>query len=312
MNPETENRQQWLEVERCPGCESKQIVVIGKLPRQHYNFLGDIIPLREGGISLAECSDCGLYFKTLLPSPGYLTAMFTGKAGTLWDDSYTFQPEKEQIRRMVTSTEFDLLDVGPSNGALLQAFADLPGRRSGLDLFMHPGLVGYLRGEFITGLLDQAELSWSGEPYDVVTAFDVFEHLYNPLQAFRNLDAMLKTGGLVVLETGNVGSAWARKVGPECWYYTNLIEHHVFWRPESIGFHAARHGFEVLDEKEVDHKAWGVRSATYKAKQLLKYAIWWLVPGLYRVLADRFKLDGSIAPLIPYMHDHCYVVLRKL
>jgi len=304
--------QQWLEIDRCPGCDGQEITPRGKLPRQHYNFLGEHIPLPVGGIGLAECKTCGLYFKTVLPSPGYLTAVFAGKAGTVWNDSYAFQPEKDLVRRLITATAFDLLDIGPSNGALLRAFADLPGRRSGLDLFMHPGLADCLRGEFITGLLDQADLTWNGEPYDVVTVFDVFEHFYSPLQAFRNLGKFLKAGGLVMLETGNVGSVWARKVGPERWRYTNLFEHHVFWRPESIRYHAARHGFEVVEVNEVDHKGWGGKSAAYKLKQLLKYAMWRLVPGLYREIAGRLKEDGSIAPQIPFTYDHFSVVLRKL
>jgi len=35
-------------------------------------------------------------------------------------------------------------------------------------------------GEYISGFVDSEDLLLSGEPYDVVTMFDVLEHLYSP------------------------------------------------------------------------------------------------------------------------------------
>ena len=312
MKPEDVKIPHWLHVDRCPGCDGKNISSVGKLPRQHYNFVGEIIPFPEGGINLATCDTCSLLFKTVLPTPDYLTAVFASKAGMTWNDNYSFNKEKELISRLLDNSAFDLLDIGPSNGALLRGFAAMSGRRAGLDVFMHPGLEKSLRGEFITGLLDQPSLEWSGEPYDVVTVFDVFEHLYNPLMAFKNLHELLKSGGTVMLETGNADSAWARRAGPENWRYTNLFEHHVFWKPESIRYHAERNGFKVVEMTDVDHKGWRGKTIAYKVKQYLKYGMWWLTPGLYRVIAERLREDGGIAPHIPRMRDHFLVVLRKL
>ena len=310
-DPDSASGGNWLSVTRCPGCGSTEFSGKGLLPRDYYNFRGEIIKIPREGIGLAECLNCSLVFKTVLPAPDFLTEVIESKAGTVWNDTYDFKSERELIEGFVGSGSFDLLDIGPSNGALLKAFSGLPGKRSGLDIVQHPGLEKHLRGEFIRGLLDDIQLIWDGTQYDVVTVFDVLEHFYQPGKAFSNLGGLLKEGGIVVLETGDTDCFWSRKLGVEQWRYTNLFEHHVFWRPESIQFHANKNGFDVLSIKKTVHKGWKTRSVFNKIKQLLKLVMWLLVPNLYKRIADRLKEDGSISPQVPYTRDHLLVVLKK-
>jgi len=303
---------EWRSLDYCPGCGERGVSGRTALTRDHYNFLGARVPLPQEGVDVVECSSCGLFYKTRVPTPEFLTEVFSSKAGIAWNDSYDFQAEKLKVSELLNASNIDLLDIGPSNGALLRAFSSMTRRRSGLDLFMHPGLSENLQGEFITGLLDEQALEWSGEPYDVITVFDVFEHFYRPSDAFRNLSALLKSGGYVILETGNAASKWAQSAGMDRWRYTNLFEHHVFWSPDSIRYYADMYGFRLVETSEVDHKGWKSKSGLYKARQLLKYAMWKYVPRIYRVIADRLNEDGSIAPQIPYCTDHFSAVLCKL
>jgi 2-polyprenyl-3-methyl-5-hydroxy-6-metoxy-1,4-benzoquinol methylase len=313
MTSDSSPADKWFGIESCPACGDSSRTRRGTLASTAYHFGKTVIPLPAGGISMAECNTCHLVYKTLLPTPAFLAATFENQAGEVWDDDYDFRREKKQIEDTVTKNRFDLLDIGPSNGALLKAFRDISERRSGLDIVQHPGLEKHLQGEFIQGLLDNEQLDWSRQAYDVITAFDVFEHIYNPAAAYRNLHALLKENGIVVVETGNINSYWPDKHGTNRWWYTNLLEHHVFWQPESLEFHANRHGFRILSIEKVRHKSWRNRSLLDKLNKFLALGLWRVSPALYRQLADSLgKPAGAVIPWSPLGKDHVSVIMQKI
>jgi 2-polyprenyl-3-methyl-5-hydroxy-6-metoxy-1,4-benzoquinol methylase len=302
----------WLNVTKCPACSCSEIIDKGFLVGDHYSFGDEIIEYPSDKIGIVECKNCCLFFKKTLPTPYFLAEVITRQAGKVWNDDYNFIFERKFIEKFLNNKiNFDLLDVGPSNGALLNVFSDLSGRRSGLDIVQHPGLEKYLNGEFIHGLLDKENLDWSENPYDVITIYDVFEHFYNPKVAFRNLNILLKVKGLVVLETGNINSYYAKKYGVSKWWYVNLFEHHIFWQPNSIAYHAKKHGFEILYIKETKHKSWRNKTIIHKVKQIMKLILWIISPIFYKKLANKFKKDGVMRPWTSLTNDHFIVVLQK-
>jgi len=313
MTPGSSPSGEWLNIEGCPACGDSRRTSRGALTSKQYHFGKAIIPLPAGGINMAECNTCHLYYKTVLPTPAFLAKTFESQAGEVWDDNYDFLCEKMQIENIVNKNNFDLLDIGPSNGALLKAFRNTSGRRSGLDIVQHPGLEEYLQGEFIHSLIDDKQLEWSRQPYDVITAFDVFEHFYNPAAAFRNLHTLLNRNGIVVIETGDISSHWPGNYGANRWWYTNLFEHHIFWQPESLVFHANRHGFRVLSVAAVRHKSWRSRSILEKLNKALLFGLWRVSPPLYRKLNNtRGKPAEEIIPWSHLGKDHVSVIMQKI
>jgi SAM-dependent methyltransferase len=304
---------EWLSIESCPACGNSGRTSRGALTSKRYHFGKAVIPLPAGGISMTECNTCHLYYKTVLPTPAFLAKTFENQAGEIWNDNYDFLCEKKQIEDFVDKNHFDLLDVGPSNGALLNAFRSTSGRRSGLDIVQHPGLEKHLQGEFIHCLIDDEQLDWSQQPYDVIIAFDVFEHFYNPVMAFRNLHTLLKKNGIIVVETGDISSYWPRHHGANRWWYTNLFEHHIFWQPESLEFHANRHGFRVLSVAAIRHKNCRSRSILERLNMALSFGLWRVSPAVYRKLNDyRGKPAEDIIPWSLLGKDHVSVIMQKI
>jgi len=302
----------WINIENCPACGDSKCTHHGTLTSKLYHFGKAVFPLPASGISIAECNTCRLYYKTVLPTPAFLAEAFENQAGEVWDDDYNFISEKNQIENILKNDHFDLLDVGPSNGALLNAFRNTSGRRSGLDIVQHPGLEKHLQGEFIHCLIDDERLNWGQQPYDVITAFDVLEHFYNPATAFRNLHALLNKDGIVMIETGDISSYWPSKHGANRWWYTNLLEHHIFWQPESIVFHAHKHGFKVLSVAAVRHKSWQSKSILEKLNKTILFDLWRISPTLYRKINDsRGKPTENVIPWSPLTIDHMSIIMKK-
>ncbi|WP_314512081.1 class I SAM-dependent methyltransferase [Xanthocytophaga agilis] len=65
------------------------------------------------------------------------------------------------------------------------------------------------------------------EVFDVITAFDLFEHLYQPNSLINFCKKKLKKEGLLIIFTGNIGSINA-KLAKNKWWYTNYPEHVLF------------------------------------------------------------------------------------
>jgi hypothetical protein len=87
-----------------------------------------------------------------------------------------------------------------------------------------------------------------------VTLFDVLEQLYTPTQAVANFAAFLRPGGLLLIEAGDVESAWPRRFGPQVWWYANLFEHHVFWSELAVRNLFPAADFEVVSVTRKRHK----------------------------------------------------------
>lgn len=306
----TVGEDRWLVRTQCPGCDGTRVDHLGRLATKEYRHGAEVIAMPARPVILLRCRTCGLAFKDVLPSPELLSAAFRRQAGTFWTDAYGYAAEVALIRKLVAGP-IDLLDVGTSSGGLLAALGySLPGRRSALDVVLHPSCRGRVRGEFIVGLLDDPKLEWSRQPYDVVTAFDLLEHVYDPRQAFANLRQLVRPGGFLIAETGDADSVWPQRYGLPHWWYARFVEHHVFWSPRALQLLAAAHGFRIVNVVRKRHKEqagqpWkavvdrGVRSALYRTSP----------PG-YRRLARQLGRSGG-QPVSPFARDHFRAVLQR-
>ncbi|MEI8147256.1 MAG: methyltransferase domain-containing protein, partial [Alphaproteobacteria bacterium] len=125
-----------------------------------------------------------------MPTPQALEAVLTAAAQDVWSDIGRDDPAAEWVRPYLTSGA-SLLDFGAGHGDLLRLLAPDAVRRSALDAIRYPPAAQWVTGEYITGLFEAPLPIWSGEPYDVVTALDVFEHFLDPNAALANLVAGL-------------------------------------------------------------------------------------------------------------------------
>ncbi|OQW94398.1 MAG: hypothetical protein BWK79_06065 [Beggiatoa sp. IS2] len=301
----------WQPVGQCPACESSHSKLRQNLTSTHYVFGKKAIPLPEQGISLVQCADCSLVYKTIVPTKAYLLDIFNQQTEQAWSDHYHFRPEKTLIESLIAKPTFDLLDIGPAHGGLLKAFKDSGGKRAGLDVIQHTDVNAYLRGEFIQGLLEEPTLIWENEPYDMVTAFDIFEHLYQPVLAFANLRRLVKKEGFIVLETGDICNFWVKKFGLPEWWYVNLFEHHIFWSEYAFYKFVRQQGFEVIHFTRKRHKNLACLPTLNRMVATLKDSLYIISPSYYKKLMTALG-KPSIQPFCIFTKDHFQAVLKKI
>ena len=222
----------------CPGCESD------RAPKQH-------LVLDEA--TLGRCPDCQLVYLDPMPT--------RAEALKLYDAHYFKDPErgyvdyvadeavyrKEFRRRLRTLHKAGargcLLDVGCAAGWLLDEAKKLGFDPSGLEPSAQVARDAHERTGLpvFAGAVEDALLSTAH--YDVITIFDVLEHLVEPLGTLRRLRRSLRPGGFLAVSVPNYGGWWARLSGKR-WPFLTPWEHLTYFTRRTLRGTLLRAGFE--------------------------------------------------------------------
>jgi len=139
-----------------------------------------------------------------------------------------------------------LLDVGCSNGAFIFTAGKMGVRCEGVEPAEEAALAAQKAGLKVHhGFLEDCRLQ--KESYDVITLFEVIEHLKNPVGLLKECNRLLKKDGIMVIRTANTDS-WTVKLLKGNWHYFNISRHggHIsFFCKKSIMALGAKTGFKI-------------------------------------------------------------------
>lgn len=85
--------------------------------------------------------------------------------------------------------------------------------------------------------------------FDVITMFDVVEHLYNPVDALKKICRLLKPGGVVYLLTPDCESVFAKLMG-KYWFEIKPKEHIYYFSKSTLRLLFEKSGFTPLAMKK--------------------------------------------------------------
>jgi len=89
-----------------------------------------------------------------------------------------------------------------------------------------------------------AEAKFPSEFFDVITMWDVLEHLDSPAQAFQEVHRLLKQHGVFSFSTGDTGSFWARLTG-RYWQLLTPPQHLFYFNKKSLEKFLTKYDFSV-------------------------------------------------------------------
>jgi 2-polyprenyl-3-methyl-5-hydroxy-6-metoxy-1,4-benzoquinol methylase len=190
-----------------------------------------------------------------------------------------------------------LLDVGCSSGALLAVAAKLGFAPSGVEIASKAAETAQRAGfEVFCGLLHEAR--FADATFHVISAFELIEHLNDPLLLLGECHRILKQDGILIINTPNAAS-WTASVMRERWDGFSLSSmggHVSFFSPRSLA-HLARHcGFRVE------------RLETRRVRFAESHQV---SPIVYRTLKVMGEVLGIPASLLKRGHD-MLAYLRKV
>lgn len=126
-----------------------------------------------------------------------------------------------------------LLDVGAGDGTFISHATDSNWRCVGIDpaARLNPAIAAQAASRFrlLAGTLD---LLGPSERFDVVTLWDVVEHLDEPESALHRAIEYLADDGIMVVETGNFESVDRIIAGENWWGY--IPDHRWYFSPSNL------------------------------------------------------------------------------
>ena len=215
---------------------------------------------------VVACSTCGLnYLSPRLTEPAILElykdeAYYNSNISGQGYDEYmeisdnwvkTFNLRLKQIAPYKSSGK--ALDIGCGPGYFLTAAQKMGYDVHGLDPSDY--IVTQARktwGDRVQlGLIESA--NYQPESFDLVVAFDTFEHIYDPKKFLAAIHRVLKPGGVLAITTPDPTSLLAKVTGKN-WVSFKLPEHIFYWSPDTIRKILAEH-FDVLEVRRAGQYA---------------------------------------------------------
>ena len=221
----------------CPFCDSHRVALLGAIPvPPQIGFSTHEISQRRRP-ELWQCADCGSWFKQNALSPEQAHQLYSsGESGSRWSSEDIGKLKCAEVLQALDALarpSASVLDIGSSGGQLLDYFKARGCVTAGVEYSAacRPILEGKGHGYF-------ASIEEARGRFDVITAFDLIEHLYDVAGFFRRCGELLADGGALVLLTGDIGSPSARLCRGK-WWYVRYPEHVVFPSTRFLGAKAA-------------------------------------------------------------------------
>jgi SAM-dependent methyltransferase len=213
----------------------------------------------KDGYSMVACQACGALYVGEDPAAIdfdalYGQAYYTGGSDAVFAD-YVGQEaaRRAHARRKLAVLRHlppriprhgRLLDVGCAAGFFLaEARAHYEVQGVELSTWSSAYARDRLKLPVTTGTLQQAALP--ADRFDVVTLWDVIEHVPEPVPLLAEIARVLKPGGRVVLTTGDWGSAYAQRHG-EHWHLMTPPWHLSFFTRASLMEAGQRAGLRTV------------------------------------------------------------------
>lgn len=261
----------------------------------------------KNGHVLYRCATCGLMFVSPLPPSTadiYGRDYFEGAAGGFGYVDYDGdkEPMVPAFKKYLSLLESalggkgKLLDVGAATGFFVQLANDAGFTASGIELSDHAASIGRSRGlDVKTGTLADA-----AGTYDAVSMLDVIEHVSDPRADVRRVAALLRSGGILIINTPDAGSFMARCFGVR-WHLVVPPEHLYYFNRRNLRRLLEEQGFDVLLDTTIGKSF----TPAYVLKSLHK----WTNVTLFNTAA---RLVGRSNLSIPInLRDNMFILARK-
>jgi SAM-dependent methyltransferase len=126
------------------------------------------------------------------------------------------------------------LDVGCAAGFCMAALRELGFEAYGVEVSADIASHAIEHFGFDTVHLGPLQSAPFGEhTFDLITMWDVIEHVADPSALLRTARRLLRPGGLLVVETQNIDSAFARLLGRR-WHHYKHAEHIYHFTPATL------------------------------------------------------------------------------
>ncbi len=267
------------------------------------------------GYKVVKCARCGTLFLDPLPKPQEAAAVYGQDyfGGAEKGHGYVdYDTDKEAMRSIfirhlihfekLLKRPGKMLDVGAATGFFMKIAKSRGWEVCGVEISSFAAEAGRKNGlDIITGTLQN--IKQADDSFDLVTMWDVIEHMPDPVRDLHRVHSLLKPGGLVAVNTPDSGSFYSHVMGSR-WHLFVPPEHIFYFNRKSISKLLQNSGFEVIEIGCIGKK--------FTVEYVINFLYRWQKLGIWKKLSALIENTWLGKLYFPInLRDNMYVLARK-
>ena len=213
------------------------------------------------GFSFGRCSDCGTIYMSPRPSEKVMADYYANSENYAYWAKHIF-PASESVRREKIHKPWlkrvlelvhrhgigtkRLIEIGPGFGTFCSLATESGFFDEVIAVEPTPELAQACRDRKVKVIERRIEeVAQDLDPAEVIVAFEVVEHLFEPTRFIAQATRFLKPGGLLILSCPNGEGFDIAELGPESLAVD--AEHVNLFNPRSLSEMVEREGFETIE-----------------------------------------------------------------
>jgi len=263
---------------------------------------GDLNASLEGKFQLVKCLQCGLVYQNPRPTKDSWSYLYPNDYDQ-YDIDYInykgiskFFHEYGLLKRLKFIQKYintgNLLDIGCATGDFISYVSKFDGWKV---IGIEPSVTANERAR-VNGLgeiyssIEECSKIFPEPTFDVVTLWNVIEHLYSPKDDLITIRNLLKDNGVIVITTPNIES-FGSNIFKQYWIGYELPRHFFVFSKRTLTLLLEKTGYEVIEFSNL----YGEHAAFMSSLQFLlrgvtkrRIKLGFLFSPLFRVLTSPF------------------------
>lgn len=281
--------------------------------------------IKDGKFSINCCNYCSTYWVTPRLKPKHLKEIYQTiywKSDSPKDLGYedylkhrslykkTFVRRFKNLKPFMARYENSpkrVLDIGCSNGVFLSMMSE--NNWSGIGIDVSEYIIEEAQKanksktiEYRSGYLN--EVIEELEKFEMITMWDVIEHVEDPIDLVKQVHKHLNDKGLLILETQNIKSLFAKILG-RSWHHFKHFEHIYHFNREALEYMLTEAGFKIKNISTAN-------SGKYIDVNFLLERSQRVLPAIVHRLVNRCFKSLKTKTLYANMHDEYIVIAEKI
>lgn len=258
----------------------------------------------KGTQQIVRCNNCGLVYVNPRLNPKFFIQKYTNDDNSIYLDNVNDRRDsfKESLKFIETyyPKKGKILDIGTAAGVFLEAAKNSGWKTYGVELNKLSTIFANKKyGVNVKqGILQ--EIKFKDNFFDVVTMWDVLEHIPDPDKELKEIFRILKPGGILVINFPDFGSLIARIFGSKWWFVFSV--HLFYFDRNSMTKILKKNKFKNYRFK----KYWQSLSLGYLATTIRLYN-----KNLSKLMGNIFKILNLDKLKIKYYAGQSTVIARK-
>jgi len=249
-----------------------------------------------------KCKECGLIYISPRPKSdlivgGYTQAIDNDYVSQEKGRFVTFSQAVKQLKKLVPKG--NLLDIGAASGIFVKVACDAGYNACGVE--PSKWLSQYGREKYgvniYQGIMEGAKFAENS--FDIITMWDVLEHVPDPMSVLREAKRIIKPGGYLFINYPRIDDPLA-KVFKRSWWFL-LSVHLYYFTPKTLKAYLSKNGFEILSHSpHIQTLAY-----PYLVERLGEYS-----KLLAKIASVPLSVPGIKNMLIPYFASQYLIIAR--